>query len=151
MNNNTLIGVYDKYKEARLNRIEKYIKYILPDIHEKSKDLDEEARLALYEFYLEVWAHKKENINEAKRIIDSISGEYRIDNLYDEETREYLLSLISSSESTIRTIYDFNKGKINDDLLKEFYRAKYEVLSMNIDKETPFVYAYNEYRDSVEY
>ena len=151
MNNNTLIGDYDKYRKACLNRIESYIKEILPDVYEKSKDLNEEAKLALYEFYLEVWAHKKENINEAKRLLNILKDEYRISYLHSEETRKYFSGVLKDSEYKIRVIYEFNKKIFTEEDIYELYKAKFKVLALSMDEATPFVDAYNEYRDNVAY
>lgn len=142
---------YDKYKEARLKRMSSYLKDILPDIYKKLKDVDEEAKLALYEFYLEIFAHDKEHIKEAKRQIKFIEQEIRIDNLDDLETRENLHKQIINAEPLIRTIYDFNKEEISDDELKEFYNSKYIVLTYHLEDDTPFKNAYDMYRDNVEY
>lgn len=143
---------YEEIRKAKLKRVKRYLKTLLPEIDKKLSNIsDKDKELAFCEYYLEILAHDKEKIKEAKFQIRSIEREAQIDSLCDNETRKQLYKQIICAEPLIRTVYDYNKGEISEDEINTFYNAKYIVLTSHLEGTSPFMGIYDKYRDATEY
>lgn len=145
---------YKLYIEAKLKRVEKYAEFLIGDIAKKIKDQGgtNETTLALYEYYLEIWAYNHADIITKLDNNTFFMGYFYGIESNEKNARENYLNNLKKIEYKIRVLYDYGYKLVDDKLMSRIYKIKYSLLTYPWVNETiTFNEVYSPYRDNTEY